>query len=239
MVEDVEFLLPVKFRKISLSGFREEVENVSDNRRPGWTSCFLIRPKEHKLGRGRWVLAFCQVSANSVQRFQRRSWKCHSQAEGGTASLYFRSIRKTQTWQRTLSSYFLSSFGKFRYVVSEKEPKMSQTIGGRDGHLVFFFDRPEKPKLGRGRWVLASCKVLANFVQRLQRKGRKCLSQSEAGVTIMFFPIGSKNTNMVDDVEFLLPVKFQQIPFSGFRGKKTKMSQPIRGRGGHLIFPIG
>ena len=164
---------------------------------------------------------------------------------------------------------------------------MSQTIGGRDGHLVFFFDRPEKPKLGRGRWVLASCKVLANFVQRLQRKGRKCLSQSKAGVTIMFFSIGSKNTNMVDDVEFLLPVKFQQIPFSGFREKdenvpvnqrpgrpscfsdrlkksqtwertlsscflssfskfrsvvsekKSKMSQQIRGRGGHLVFPIG
>ena len=33
------------------------------------------------------------------------------------------------------------------------------------------------------------------------------------------FPIGPKNTNLVEDVEIYLPVKFSQIPFSGFRGE--------------------
>ena len=33
------------------------------------------------------------------------------------------------------------------------------------------------------------------------------------------FPIGPKNTNLVEDVEIYLPVKFCQIPFSGFRGE--------------------
>ena len=78
LVEDVEILLPVKFRWIPFSGFRGEVENVSANQRPGLPSCFYDRPEKHKLGRGRWDLASCQVSLNSVQRFQRRSRKCES-----------------------------------------------------------------------------------------------------------------------------------------------------------------
>ena len=68
-VEDVEILLPVKFRWIPFSGFREEVENVSANQRPGRPSCFSDRPEKHKLGRGHWDLASCQVSLNSVQWF--------------------------------------------------------------------------------------------------------------------------------------------------------------------------
>ena len=78
LVEGVEILLPVKFRWIPFSGFRGEVENVSANQRPGRPSCFSDRPEKHKLGRGRWDLASCQVSLNSVQWFQRRSRKCES-----------------------------------------------------------------------------------------------------------------------------------------------------------------
>ena len=78
LVEGVEILRPVKFQWIPFSGFREEVENVSANQRQGRPSCFSDRLEKHKLGRGRWDLAFCQVSLNSVQRFQRRSRKCES-----------------------------------------------------------------------------------------------------------------------------------------------------------------
>ena len=78
LVEDVVILLPVKFLWIPFSGFRGEVENVSANQRPGRPSCFSDRLEKHKLGRGRWDLAFCQVSLNSVQRFQRRSRKYES-----------------------------------------------------------------------------------------------------------------------------------------------------------------
>ena len=51
-----------------------------------------------KLGRGRWDLASCQVSLNSFQRFQGRSWKCLSQSEATAAILFFWLARKTQTW---------------------------------------------------------------------------------------------------------------------------------------------
>ena len=120
LVEGIEILLPVKFRWILFRDFREEVENVSANQRPGRPSCFSDRPEKHKLGRGRWDLASCQVSLNSIQRFQRSK-------------------------------------------------KMSQPIRGQGGHLVF--------------------------------------------------PNGPKNTNLVEDVELLLPVKFPWIPFSVFRGE--------------------
>ena len=87
-----------------------------------------------------------------------------------------------------------------------------------------------------------------------------------ARATIFFLPIGSKNTNlvMVEDVEIFLPVKFRCRLFSGFRGEVVNFSanqrpvqpsclsdqpeyhergrehsQPIRGQGGHLVFPIG
>ena len=53
----------------------------------------------------------------------------------------------------------------------------------------------------------------------------------------LVFPIGPKNTNLVEGVEILLPVKFEFL--SAVSEEKSKMSQPIRGQGGHLIFPIG
>ena len=124
LVEDVEILLPIKFRWIPFSDFRGEVENVSANQRPGRPSCFSDQPEKHKLIRGRWDLASCQVLLNSVQRFQRRRRKCLSQSETRAAILFFRSARKTQTWKRALRSCFLSSFVEFRSVVSEEKSKM-------------------------------------------------------------------------------------------------------------------
>ena len=46
----------------------------------------------------------------------------------------------------------------------------------------------------------------------------------------LVFPIGPKNTNLVEDVEILLPVKFLWIPFSSFRGEVNK-----RPKGPHIV----
>ena len=51
LVKDVEILLPVKFRRILFSSFREEVENVSANQRLA-AILFSDQPEKHKLGRG-------------------------------------------------------------------------------------------------------------------------------------------------------------------------------------------
>ena len=154
---------------------------------PGRPFCFSNRPEKHKLGRGRWDLSSCQVSLNSVQPFQSRSWKCLSQSEARVAILFFRLARKTQSRYRTLRSCFLSSFVKFRSAISEEKSKMSQPIRGQSEAILFFFYRTEKHKLGRGHWDLASCQVSLNSVQRFQRRSRKCLSQSEARAAILFF----------------------------------------------------
>ena len=37
-------------------------------------------------------------------------------------------------------------------------------------------------------------------------------------------PISPKNTKLVEDFEIFLPVKFHQIPFSGFRGEVENVS---------------
>ena len=87
-----------------------------------------------------------------------------------------------------------------------------------------FTDWPEKYKIGRWCWDLASCQVFLNSVQRFERKSRKCLSQSEARAAILFFPIGPKNTNLVKDIDILLPVNWLWIPFSGSREKVENVS---------------
>ena len=47
----------------------------------------------------------------------------------------------------------------------------------------------------------------------------------------LVFPIGRKNTNLVEDVEFFLPVKFHRIPLSGFRGEvKNVLAKQRPGR---------
>ena len=97
LLEDIEILLSIMFCWIPFSGFRGEVENVSANQRQGRPFRFSDRPEQHKLDRGHWDLASCQVSLNSVKRFQRRSRKCLSQSEVRAAILFFRSARKTHT----------------------------------------------------------------------------------------------------------------------------------------------
>ena len=89
-VKDVEILLPVKFLCIPFSSFRGEVKNVSANHGPWRPSFFFYwSAQKHRLGKGRWDLASCQVRSNPVQRFQRRNRKCLSQSEAGAAILFF------------------------------------------------------------------------------------------------------------------------------------------------------
>ena len=61
---------------------------------PRRTSLFTNPPEKHKLGRGCWDLASCQVLLNSVQQFHQRTRKCLSQSETRAAILFFRSAQK-------------------------------------------------------------------------------------------------------------------------------------------------
>ena len=185
LVEDVEILLPVKFRWIPFTGFRGVVENVSANQRPGRPSCFSDRPEIHTLGRGPWDLASCQVSLNSVQWFQRRSRKCLSQSEARADLIFPIGAKNTNLVEGV--EIFLPV--KFRWIPFNGFRGVAENVlaNQRPRRPSCFCDRPEKHKLGRGLWDLASCQVSLNSVQRFQRRCRKCLSQSEARAAILFF----------------------------------------------------
>ena len=63
------------------------------------------------------------------------------------------------------------------------------------------------------------------------------LFNGSAKTAILDYWSARKTTNLVADVEILLPVNF--IEFRSGVSEKTKMSQQIRGRVGRLLFPIG
>ena len=172
----------MKFCWIPFSGFRGEVENVSSNQMPGRPSCFSDRPKNHKLGRGRWDLASCQVSLNSVQRFQRRSRKCLSQSEARAAILFFPISPKNTNLVEDVEILLPV---KFRWIPFSGFRGEVENVSAnqRPGRPSCFSDRPEKHKLGRGGWDLASCKVWLNSVQRFQRRSRKCEKLTTDGRT--------------------------------------------------------
>ena len=147
---------------------------------------FPIGPKNYKLGRGISNLASCQVSLNSVQRFQRSSRKCLSKSEARVAILFFRSARKTTNLIEDIEFLLSDKFHQFSFngfIVEVKNVSANQRLGWPS----CFSDRPEKHKLGRGLWDLASCQVRLNSVQRFQRRSRNFLSQSEARSAILFF----------------------------------------------------
>ena len=107
----------------------------------------------------------------------------------------------------------------------------------RLGRPSCFYDLPEKHKFGRGRWNLASCQVSLNFVQWFQRRSRKCLSQSEARAAILFFRSARKTRTWLRTVKSCLLSSFIEFR-SVVSEEESKMSQPIRGQGGNLDFPI-
>ena len=212
LVEDVEILLPVKFRWIPFRGFRGEVENVSANQRPGRPFCFSDRPEKHKLGRGCWDLPSCKVLSNSIQWFQRRSRKCEKLTTTDGRTTDGRTDGRTDDGQHMITIVHLSLRlrctknlvedieillpVKFRWIPFSGFRGEVENVSAnqRPGRPSYFFDRPEKHKLGRGRWDLASCQVSLNSVHRFQRSSRKCLSQSKARAAILFFR-SARNTH--------------------------------------------
>ena len=153
---------------------------------PGCPFLFTFQPKKHKLGRGRLGLASCQVSLNSVLQFQRKSSNMSHPIRGQGGHIVF-SISPKNT--NLIEGVEILLPIKFRWIpfcgFSGEVENVS--ANQRPGRPFCYSDRPEKHKLGRGRWDLASYQVSVNSVQWFQRRSRKCLSQSEARSAILFF----------------------------------------------------
>ena len=169
---------------------------------------FPIGTKKHKLGRGHLDLPSCQVSLNSVQRFQRRSRKCLSQSEARVAILFFRSAKKNTSLVEDIKILLLV---KFRWILFSgfRGEVENVSVNQKPGRPSCFSDRPEKHKLGREDIkILLPVKFhwIPFNISANQRPGRpSCFSDR------------LKNTNLVEDLKISLPVKLRWIPFSGFR----------------------
>ena len=98
------------------------------------------------------------------------------------------------------------------------------------GRPSCFSDRPKQHKLGRGRWDLSSCQVSLNSIQPFQRRRQKMSQPIRGQGGHLVFPIGPKNTNLVEDIKILLPVKFHWIPICGFRREVENISANQRPR---------
>ena len=126
--------------------------------------------------------------------------------------------------------------------------KMYQQIRNKGGHLVFLIN-PRNTNLVEDIEILLPVKF-----PRIPFSGSRgevenvSVNQKPGGHPD--FPIDPKKTNFIEDTEILLPVKFRWNLWSSFKDEvvefrsavseeNSKMSQPIKGKGGHFVFPIG
>ena len=153
---------------------------------------FTHRPAKHKLGRGHWDIAFCQVSLNSVLQFYRKSKKCLSQTQAGAPSC-FSDPPKNTTLVEEVEILLPVKFCKNS--VQRFQRRSWKCLGQSEARAAIFFspNQNKKHKLGRERWDLAYCQVLLNSVQWFQMRSWKCFSQSEARAGILFFRSARKN----------------------------------------------
>ena len=147
---------------------------------------FPISLKNTNLDRGRGDLASCQVSWNSFQWFQGEKQKMSQQIWGQGGHLVFPIGPKNTNLVEHIEILLPVKFLPIRFSGFRGEVENVSAIQ-RPGQPSWFSDRPEKHKLGRAHWDLASCQVSSNCLQRFQRRSQKCLSQSELGAAILFF----------------------------------------------------
>ena len=117
--------------------------------------------------------------------------------------------------------YSLSSLVIFLSVVADKSKCFSSSYT----RAAIFVDRlAQTTQTCRERWILLPVK-LSDSVLWLHRRSPTCLSSSDQGGRFCW-PTGTKNTNFVEGVDYLLPVKFGQIPLAvADKSKKSQFSQ--------------
>ena len=116
---------------------------------------------------------------------------------------------------------------RFCTAVAEKKLKMSHQIGDQGSHHGYPIALKTQT-LVEDIEISVPIKVLLISAPRLQIQSWKCLSQSEAKAAVFVFWFAL--TNLVQDVDILLPVKFPSILFSGFRELKSVSTNQMPGR---------
>ena len=140
----------------------------------GRSSCLSDQHEIHKLGRGHRDLASCQVSLNSIQRFQRRSRKCLSQSEAGAVILVFFVFGRVEKHKLGGGRWDLASWHVALNSVLWFEWRSRKCISKSEAvAAILVFRSARKTKTGRGCWALDFCRVSANYVQWSLVSGKK------------------------------------------------------------------
>ena len=179
----------VKIRLILFSDARGEVENVSVNQRPGRPSCFYDRRENTNLVEDIEILFSLKIGWILLSNFRGEGDNVSVNQRPGRQSCYFRSARKLAEDDEILipvKSCWIP-LGVFRGEVENVSANQSH-----GNHLVFPIGRT-KQTWERTLWY---CFLLSslNSVQRFQRRGRKCFSESEASAAILFIDLPENNT---------------------------------------------
>ena len=162
-----------------------------------------------------------------------------SHITGECAYIPFSSCREVESvsanqrpWQpscffdRPKKTNFVEDVVKFRQTLfSGSREVLTVSTNQRQGPSSLFSDQPEKHKL-LGRWDCVPCQVLLNSVQQFQRISRKHLSQSREPIRV--FTLSPKNTNVIEDVDTLIPVHSHWILFASYREEVENVSATRR-----------
>ena len=108
--------------------------------------------------------------------------------------------------------------------VPEEKSKLSQQIRGQGGHLIFRSARKKNPQNWYEMLRSSFLSIFVEFRSAVSGRKSKMYQQISSQGGHLVFPIDHKNTNLVEDFEILLTVKFRWIPFSGFRVEVENVS---------------
>ena len=156
---------------------------------------------------------------------RQRNWRLNSGLKSATIVtdplpilLTKRTEKHSQTFQRYFSICLLSSFVK---ICCRREVE-NILVNWRPWPPSLSTDQSEKHRLCRRLWVLTSCQILSSSF-RLQRRIEKVsANQIETTTPIFCWRIGPKNSIVVQDIEYFIPVKFRQIPFCSWIWKQMQ-----------------
>ena len=106
----------------------------------------------------------------------------------------------------------MSSFVEFRSAVSEEKSKISQPIWLSESEAmvaILFFRFARKTQTWKRTLMSCFLSSVVEFCSAVSEEKSKMSQAIRIPGGYFVFPIGGKNTNLVEDVEVLLPVKFR------------------------------
>ena len=117
----------------------------------------------------RWTKCACETLCQRWQWSQKQNFSAKVTVNVTRSSIlvsFAKALLVEYAFQICCLYLLRFKFVEFQSAVSEEKSKMPQPIRGQGGDRVC--DRPEKRKLGRVRWDLASYQVSLNSVQRFR-----------------------------------------------------------------------